>query len=108
MSQQTAEDTRRSLHGVAELVLAGPQYAASQSIRLCVTPGGFGTVTTPDLRVEGLELVSPVFEACAGRDVRRPRPGGGGRGTSPAGRVRRRARRHRRRPRSWSTHGMPR
>ena len=59
MSQQTAEDTRRSLHGIAELVLAGPQYAASQSIRLCVTPGGFGTVTTPHLRVEGLELVSP-------------------------------------------------
>ena len=97
MSQQTAEDTRRSLHGVAELVLAGPQYAASQTIRLCVTPGGFGTVATPQVRVEGLELGQPVVEACAGRDVRRPRLGGRGRGKSLAGPVRRWAR-HRRRP----------
>jgi hypothetical protein len=58
MDQQTLERTRRSLHGVAELVLAGPQYAANEDIRLRVTPGGFGTVTTPDLRVEQLELVS--------------------------------------------------
>jgi hypothetical protein len=60
MDQQTLERTRRSLHGVAELVLAGPQYDASEDIRLRVTPGGFGTVTTPDLRVEQLELVSPT------------------------------------------------
>lgn len=57
--QLRLEHTRRTLHGVAELVLAGPQYAVSQSIRLRVTPGGFGTVSAPDLRVEGLELVTP-------------------------------------------------
>jgi hypothetical protein len=58
MDQQRMEQTRRSLHGVAELVLAGPQYDASRTIRLRVTPGGFGTVATPDLRVEGLDLVT--------------------------------------------------
>lgn len=51
------EETRRSLHGVAELVLAGPQFAVSQSIELRRTVGGFGTVAPPDLRVEGVELV---------------------------------------------------
>ena len=60
MSQQARERTRRSLHGIAELVLAGPQYAAVGSIRLRVTPGGFGTVGAPDVRVEGLELVTPT------------------------------------------------
>ena len=58
MDQQTLTRTRLTLHGVAELVLAGPQYAASKEIRLRVTPGGFATVTMPDLRVERLELVS--------------------------------------------------
>jgi hypothetical protein len=63
MLDPAAEDiagrTRTSLHGIAELVLAGPQYAASRTIRLRVTPGGFATVADPDLRVDGLELVSP-------------------------------------------------
>jgi hypothetical protein len=59
MSHPNLEPTRRSLHGVAELVLAGPQYVASRSIRLRVTPSGFGTVADPDLRVDGSELVSP-------------------------------------------------
>ena len=36
--------TRRSLHGVAELLLAGPQHRAHGTIRLRVTPGGFGGV----------------------------------------------------------------
>jgi hypothetical protein len=60
MDNETLESTRRALHGIAELVLAGPQYAASDTVRLRVTPGGFGTLTTPDLRVEGLELVTPT------------------------------------------------
>ena len=60
MSQHHLATTRRSLHGIAELVLAGPQYDACQSIRLQVTPGGFGTVADPDLRVDGLDLVSPT------------------------------------------------
>ncbi len=51
--------TRRALHGVAELVLAGPQHAASGTIRLRVVPGGFATVADPDLRVEGTRLVHP-------------------------------------------------
>lgn len=59
MNRHTFGSTRRALHGLAELVLAGPQYAETRTIRLRVTPRGFGTVTTPDLRVEGLELVSP-------------------------------------------------
>jgi len=50
--------TRRSWHGVAELVLAGPQYRRSGTIRLRVVPGGFATVREPDLRVEGAELVA--------------------------------------------------
>ena len=60
MGQQDLERTRRSLHGIAELVLAGPQYDVSGSIRLRVTPGGFGTVAVPDLKVDGLELVTPT------------------------------------------------
>lgn len=52
--------TRRSLHAVAELVLAGPQYRTSGTIRLRVTPGGFATVADPPLRVDGLDLVTPV------------------------------------------------
>jgi hypothetical protein len=60
MRPQNLEHTRQLLHGVAELVLAGPQYAESHDIRLRVTPGGFGTVTAPDLRVDGLELVAPT------------------------------------------------
>jgi hypothetical protein len=49
--------TRRSLHAVAELVLAGPQYRAHGDIRLRVTPGGFGTVTGSDVRVDGSAVV---------------------------------------------------
>jgi hypothetical protein len=50
--------TRRALHGVAELVLAGPQYRTSGTIRLRVRPGGFGTVAAPDLAVDGVHLVA--------------------------------------------------
>jgi hypothetical protein len=57
MDTRDFETTRRSLHGLAELVLAGPQYAQSQDIRLRVTDGGFGTVAEPDVRIEGVELV---------------------------------------------------
>ena len=49
--------TRTSLHGIAELLLAGPQYAASGDIRLRAHPGGIATVAEPDLRVEGTDLV---------------------------------------------------
>ncbi|MFI5908924.1 hypothetical protein [Dactylosporangium sp. NPDC051541] len=49
--------TRRSLHGLAELVLAGPQYRASKTIRLRVEGGGFGTVAAPELVVTADSLV---------------------------------------------------
>lgn len=50
--------TRRSLHAVAELIMAGPQYRRSGTIRLQVTPGGFGTISDPQLRVDGHELLA--------------------------------------------------
>ena len=54
----TLAETRRSLHGVAELLLAGPQHEASGTIRLRTLPGGFGTVAAPDVRVEGTAVVA--------------------------------------------------
>lgn len=50
--------TRRALHGVAELVVAGPQYRRSGTIRMRVVPGGFATIAAPDVRVEGAYLVA--------------------------------------------------
>jgi hypothetical protein len=49
--------TRRSLHGVGELVLAGPQHAQTGEISLRSVPGGFATTHTPDLRVVGTDVV---------------------------------------------------
>jgi hypothetical protein len=40
-----------SLHGLAELVLAGPQHRTSGTIRLRITEDGFATVDAPQLRV---------------------------------------------------------
>ena len=56
MNVDTLASTRRALHGVAELLLAGPQYRDHGTIRLRVTPGGFGGVVS-DVRVEGTDLV---------------------------------------------------
>src|SRR5215211_1208219 len=56
--QLALERTRRSLHGLAELVLAGPQYRTSGTIRLRVAPGGFATVAPPALGVAGVDLVT--------------------------------------------------
>ena len=58
MSHMSTEPTRRALHAVAELVLAGPQHRTSGHIRLTVTPTGFRTFAEPDLRVDGVELVA--------------------------------------------------
>ncbi len=58
MNEQFLAATRRALHGVAESVIAGPQYRADGTIRLKVTPDGFAGVTSP-LRVQGKELVGP-------------------------------------------------
>jgi hypothetical protein len=53
MGNQELVIARRSLHAVAELVLAGPQYRATGKLRLRVVPGGFATVLAPELRVVG-------------------------------------------------------
>ncbi len=58
MDQGALAATRRSLHGVAELILAGPQYRRSGTIRLRVTDGGFGTTAGPEVRVAGDRLIA--------------------------------------------------
>jgi hypothetical protein len=50
--------TRLAWHAVAELILAGPQFRRSGTIRLRVCPGGFGTVAEPHLRVDHTDLVA--------------------------------------------------
>src|SRR5215218_5216111 len=56
VDEQALARTRAALHGVAELVLAGPQHRAAGTIRLRVVPGGFAQVAG-GLRVEGTDLV---------------------------------------------------
>jgi hypothetical protein len=56
MDEATLTATRRSLHGVAELVIAGPQFRTSGSIELRVRPGGFGGHQS-SVCVEGSDLV---------------------------------------------------
>jgi hypothetical protein len=62
MDDNALISTRRSLHAVAEALLAGPQYRRYGTIRLRVTPDGFGQVAGP-LRVEGRHLVSDDVRA---------------------------------------------
>jgi hypothetical protein len=50
--------TRRQLRGVAESLVAGPQYRESGTIRLAVRPDGFSAVALP-FAVRGTELVYP-------------------------------------------------
>ena len=65
MGQEDLAVTRRSLHGVAELVLAGPQYRATGKLRLGVVPGGFATILTPRLRVAGVQVADAGGTAVA-------------------------------------------
>ena len=58
MNTEILVRTRKALHGVAELVMAGPQYRQSGTIKLFVVDGGFATFKTPELRVDGAELVA--------------------------------------------------
>ncbi|GAA4875626.1 hypothetical protein [Kitasatospora terrestris] len=52
--------TRRALHGVAETLLAGPQYRGpAATIRLRPVPGGFATRTDPPLLVVDGALLTP-------------------------------------------------
>jgi len=55
--QPVATATRRSLHAVAETLLAGPQWRRSGTIRLAVVPGGFGTIEESGAAVVGDRLV---------------------------------------------------
>jgi len=55
VDDETLATTRRSLHGVAELLIAGPQRRTHGTIRLEVIPGGFGGVRLP-LKVVGTTL----------------------------------------------------
>lgn len=57
MDEHVLSATRRSLHAVAEQLLAGPQYREHGTIRLRVAPGGFGQVRG-SLRVDGAALVA--------------------------------------------------
>ncbi len=58
MTAMSPNPTRRSLHGVAELLLAGPQHRATGEIALRVLDGGFATVFAPDLRFDGVAVVA--------------------------------------------------
>jgi hypothetical protein len=51
------ESTRGSLHAVAELLLAGPQYVAHRRIQLRVVDAGFATVLEPEVRIAVDHLV---------------------------------------------------
>ncbi|TDO67159.1 hypothetical protein EV651_10366 [Kribbella sp. VKM Ac-2571] len=59
MDERSLAVTRRSLHGVAELLLAGPQHREGGGLRLRVVPGGFSTLDGTR-RVEGELLVAPT------------------------------------------------
>jgi hypothetical protein len=50
--------TRRQLRGVAESLIAGPQYRATGTVRLAVRPAGF-TGTTLTVEVQGTDLLWP-------------------------------------------------
>lgn len=60
-STSTFTATRRSLHGVAELLLAGPSFREAERVRLTVEPHGFVTVDMDGpirrLHLRGTDLV---------------------------------------------------
>jgi hypothetical protein len=71
VSDPVLGDTRRALHAVAELVMAGPQFRRSGTIRLRPAPGGFRTVAAPELAVDGDHLVAGARRiALAGATLR--------------------------------------
>ncbi|WP_433351637.1 hypothetical protein ACQP25_01260 [Microtetraspora malaysiensis] len=69
MLVQDLPRTRRALHGVAELVLAGPQYRLSGTVRLRPVSGGFATVAAPDLRIDCDTLVTGDGRRLPLRDI---------------------------------------
>jgi hypothetical protein len=70
--------TRRQLRGVAESLIAGPQYRASGTIRLAVRPDGFTGVAIA-IAVHGTDLVLPndsvpLAVRCSGRNTSTSQP----------------------------------
>lgn len=58
MAATSLSTTTRSLHGIAELLLAGPQHRATGEIALRVTADGFATSFAPDLRFDGRAVIA--------------------------------------------------
>jgi hypothetical protein len=58
MDDTSYAETRRSVHGLAELVLAGPRYRSTGQLRLRVVSDGIGTWDQPGPRFAGGELVT--------------------------------------------------
>ena len=76
--------TRRQLRGVAESLIAGPQYRASGTIRLAVGPDGFTGSVLP-VEVHGTELVWPQGSAPLSGPVNRLADAAGLQAGPPAG-----------------------
>jgi hypothetical protein len=65
--------TRRSLHAVAEAVVAGPQYRATGTMRLRQSLGGFGTTRGyGDVALMAVDGTDLVVTGVGGETVRRP------------------------------------
>jgi hypothetical protein len=63
----TLSRTRRSLHGVAETVVAGPQHRATGRLRLQARAGGFATVQGhDDVLLVAVELADLVVHRATG------------------------------------------
>jgi hypothetical protein len=58
MTAMSPNPTRRSLHGIAELLLAGPQFRRCGEIALRVAGGGFATAFEPALLFDGHAVVA--------------------------------------------------
>jgi hypothetical protein len=56
--EETYAHTRRQLRGVAESLIAGPQYRSAGTVRLAVRADGFAGVAIP-FAVRGTELILP-------------------------------------------------
>lgn len=62
--------TRRSLHALAELVVAGPRFRETGDLRLRVRPEGIGTWDEPVVALSAGELVTPTARiAVDGRTI---------------------------------------
>lgn len=61
--------TRRALHAVAELLIAGPQYASVGDIRLAVRPGGFGGWAGSTSAVAGSDLITSTGRYAMGGSI---------------------------------------